>query len=83
MAARPASSNPAAMRQSKFVGAEGIGPSGRFRGRGRSRTPAPVNLRGGPPPRADEACGSNSGSYSVKSCGMKRNVNHTLAKRLE
>ncbi len=83
MAARPASSTAAAMRQSKLVGAEGIGPSGRFGGRGGSSTPMPVNLRGGPPPRADEACGSNSGSYSAKSCGMKLNVTPSRAERLE
>ncbi len=83
MAARPASSNPAAMRQSKLVGAEGIGPRGRFGGLGGSITPMPVNLRGGPPPCADEACGSNSGSYSAKSCGMKLNVTPMPAERLE
>ena len=74
MAAITASSNAAAMRQGKLVGEKGIGPSGRFGGRGGSTTPTPVNLGGGPPPRADEACGSKSGSYSAKSCGMKLNV---------
>ena len=83
MPTTPASSTAAAMRQSKLVGEEGIGPSGRFGGLGGSSTPMPVNLRGGPPPRADEACGSNSGSYSAKSCGMKLNVTPTPAKRLE
>ncbi len=83
MAARPASSTAAAMRQSKLVGAEGIGPSGRFGGLGGSSTPMPVNFGGGPPPRADEACGSNSGLYSAKSCGMKLNVTPMPAKRLE
>src|SRR6267378_1790109 len=82
-AAMVASSNAAAMRQSKVVGAEGIGPSGRFGARGGSSTPMPVNLRGGPPPRAGEACGSNSDSYSAKSCGMKLNVTPVPAKRLE
>ena len=83
MAAMLASSTAAAMRQSKLVGAEGIGPSGRFGGRGGSSTPMPVYLRGGPPPRADEACGSNSGSYSAKSCGMKLNVTPIPGRRLE
>ena len=83
MAVMPASSTPAATRQSKLVGAEGIGPTGRFGGRGGSRTPMPVNLRGGPPPRADQACGSKSGAYSANSCGMKLNVIPMPAKRLE
>ncbi len=83
MAVMLASSTAAAMRQSKLVGEEGIGPSGRFGGCGGSRTPIPMNLRGGPPPRADDACGSNSGSYSAKSCGMKLNVTPMPAKRLE
>ena len=83
MAVMPASSNAAAMRQSKLVGEEGIGRSGRFGGLGGSRTPMPVNLRGGPPPRADEVCGSSSGSYSAKSCGMKLNVTPVPAERLE
>ncbi len=83
MAAVHASSNPAAMRQSKLVGAEGSGPSCRFGGLGGSITPMPVNLRGGWPPRADETCGSNSGSYSAKSCGMKLNVTPSRAERLE
>ena len=83
MAARPASSTAAAMRQSKLVGAEGIGPSGRFGGRGGSSTPMPVNLRGGPLPRAEEACGSSSGSYSEKSYGMKLNITPLPAERLE
>jgi hypothetical protein len=74
MADITASSNAPAMRQSKLVGEEGIGPSGRFGGRGGLRTPMPVNLRGGPPPRTDEACGSKSGSYAAKSCGMKLHV---------
>ena len=67
MAAITASSTAAAMRQSKLVGEEGIGPTGRLGGLGGSSTPMPVNLRGGPLPRADELCGSNSGSYSAKS----------------
>src|ERR1700687_3122536 len=83
MAAITASSNAAAIRQIKPVGEEGIGPSGRFGGLGGSSTPMPVSLRGGPPPRADEPCGSNSGSYSAKACGMKLNVPPTPAKRLE
>ena len=83
MAAITARSNAAAMRQSRLVGEEGIGPTGRLGGLGGSSKPMPMNLRGGPPPRADEACGSNSGSYSAKSCGMKRNVTPMPAKRLE
>ena len=48
MAAITARSNAAAMRQSKLVGEEGIGPTGRLGGLGGSSKPMPVNLRGGP-----------------------------------
>ena len=48
-AASPVSSNAAAMRQSKLVGAAGIGPGGLFGGNGGSKTPIPVRLGGGPP----------------------------------
>lgn len=83
MAASPARSNAAAIRQSKLVGVEGTGPSGCFGGRGGSRTPIPLNLRGGPLERAGDACGSSSGSNSAKSCGMKLNFTPMSAKRLE
>src|SRR5882724_1905795 len=78
MAARPASSTAAAIRQSKLVGAEGIGPCGRFGGLGGSSTPMPVNLRGGPPPRVEDARGSSSDSYSEKSYGTKWNITPCL-----
>jgi hypothetical protein len=48
-------------------GTLGIGPGGRFGGNGGSRIPIPLNLRGGPPPRAEEASGSSSNSLSGKS----------------
>lgn len=83
MATMPASNKAAAMRRSKLVGAEGIGPSGRLGGLGGSSTPIPLNLRGGPPPRVEDACGSSSGSYSEKSYGMKLNTTPMHAERLE
>src|SRR5882762_4416809 len=66
-AASPASSNAAAMRQNKLVGAAGIGPGSLLGGNGGSKTPIPVRLCGGPPPRVEEACGSSSNSFSAKS----------------
>jgi hypothetical protein len=57
------------MRQSKLVGAAGMGPGGLLGGTGGSRTPMPVCFRGGPLPRANDACGSGSDSYSVNSYG--------------
>jgi hypothetical protein len=57
------------MRQAKLVGAAGIGPGGLFGGTGGSSMPMPVCFRGGPPPRANDACASGSDSYSVNSYG--------------
>jgi len=42
IAASAARITAAAMRQSKLVGAAGMGPGGRFGGTGGSRTPMPV-----------------------------------------
>src|SRR6266446_3105845 len=58
-AASPARSNPAKTRKSKEEGTVGMGPGGLLGGMGGSRTPIPARLRGGPPPRAEEACGSS------------------------
>src|SRR5204862_6896482 len=66
-AASPARSNPAKTRNSREEGTVGMGPGGLLGGNGGSRTPIPVNLRAGPPPRAEEACGSSSYSFSTKS----------------
>ncbi len=67
MTASPTRSNAAAMRQNKLVGATGMGPGGLFVGPGGSRTPMPVSLRGGLPPRAEETCGVGSCSQGVNS----------------
>jgi hypothetical protein len=48
-----------------------MGPGGRFGGTGGSRTPMPVNLRGGPPERAEEDAGSSSNSFWANSWGME------------
>src|SRR6266571_716992 len=66
-AASPARSSPARIRNIKEAGVVGMGPGGLFGGTGGSSTPATVNLEGGPPPRAEDACGSGSCSYSVNS----------------
>jgi hypothetical protein len=52
---------------SQDAGARGIGPTGFFGGKGGSSTPIPEDLRGGPPERPDEACGSGSCSHSLNS----------------
>ena len=61
----------------------GIGLSGRFGGIGGSRTPMPLRLRGGPPPCAEEACGSSSNSFSEKSYGTEENATPSLNNCLE
>jgi len=66
--------NAPAMRQSKLVGAAGIGPGALLGGNGGSKTPIPVRLRGGPPPRAEAGCGSSSNSFSAKSQGTVENA---------
>src|SRR5438552_2730398 len=76
-------SNAAAMRQSKLVGAAGIGPGGLFGGNGGSKTPIPVRLGGGPPPRVEEACGSSSCSFSANSQGTAENATPLLKDCLE
>ena len=53
--------------QPEGIGIKGIGPRGFFGGTGGSRMPKPVSLRGGPPPRREEACGSGSRSFSLNS----------------
>src|SRR6266550_2034374 len=62
-AASPMTSNAAAMRH---------GPGGLLGGNGGSKTPISVRLRGGPPPRVEEACGSSSFSANsfLKSCDV-------------
>src|SRR5207302_4935998 len=64
-AASPMTSNAAAMRQSKLVGAAGIGPGGLLGGNGGSKTPIAARVGGGPRPRVEEACGSSSYSFSA------------------
>src|SRR2546421_458513 len=82
MITSPASSNAAAMRQRKLVGRAGIAP-GDCGGNGGSKTPIPVRLRGGPPPRAEEACGSSSYSFSAKSKGTVENATRLVKNGLE
>ena len=48
-------------------GRGGDWPGGLLGGNGGSETPIPARLRGGPPPRVEEACGSSSNSFSAKS----------------
>src|SRR6267143_5594808 len=83
MTTSTASSNVAAMRQSKLVGAAGIGPGALLGGNGGSKTPIPVRLRGGPPPRAEAGCGSSSNSFSAKSQGTVENATPWLKNCLE
>ncbi len=66
-AANAARSKPARIRTSREAGVDGIGLGVRFGGTGGSRTPAAMNLRGGKPPRTEDACGSSSASFSVNS----------------
>src|ERR1700674_1498361 len=69
--ASPARINPAKIRKSREEGIVGMGPGGLLGGNGGSRTPTPVRLRGGPPPRTEETCGSRSGPDSVNSYGIR------------
>ena len=55
---------PTTMRKRREAGAWGTGTGG-------SRVPMPVSLCGGPPPRAEEDCGSGSEAFSLNSWGMK------------
>src|SRR6266446_3967121 len=79
--ARPASTTPATVRNNKEEGTAGMGPGGLLGGNGGSRTPTPVNLRGGPPPRTEEACGSSSHSFSAKSYATSKK-SYSLAEKL-
>ena len=74
VAASAARSKPERMRKKREDGVAGMGPGGLLGGNGGSRTPALVSLRGGPPPRAGEACGSNSCSFSVNSYATIENA---------
>src|SRR5438477_11746433 len=58
-------------------------PGGLLGENGGSRPPAPVNLRGGPPPRAGDASGSSSNSFSAKWYGMSKNATPTQENCLE
>ena len=63
-AARAAKITPARNRTRKELGSAAKGPSGLLGGPGGSSTPMPVNLRGGPPLLAEDACGSSSSCHS-------------------
>ena len=60
------------MRRNTDAGAAGIGPGGRLGGTGGSRIPMPVDLRVGPPYRAEEDAGSSSNSFSANSYGTEK-----------
>src|SRR6266699_7094148 len=82
-AASPARSSPARIRNIKEAGVVGMGPGGLFGGTGGPSTPATVNLEGGPPPRAEDAYGSGSCSYSVNSYPTTEKWYCVAAYRLE
>jgi hypothetical protein len=63
----PIRSSPERIRKNREEGTTGMGPGGLFGGTGGSSTPIPVNFRGGPPPRAEEACELSSNSFSANS----------------
>lgn len=67
---RPAKINPANNRIRKDAGRPARGPGGLLGGPGGSSTPIPVDLRGGPPMRAEEVCVSNSSSQCRNSYGI-------------
>src|ERR1700676_828912 len=62
---KPARISPASNRPRKDAGDPASGPCG-------SSTPIPVDLRGGPPRRAEDACGSSSSSHSRNSYGIEK-----------
>lgn len=67
MTASPTRSNAAAMRQNKLVGATGMGAGRPLRWPRRIEDADARELRGGLPPRAEEACGVGSCSQGVNS----------------
>ena len=69
---RPARISPASNRPRKDAGKAASGPGDLFDGPGGSSTPIPVDLRGGPPRRAEDACGSNSSSHSRNWYGTQK-----------
>lgn len=73
---RPPKINPAINRIRKNAGRPARGPGDLLGDPGGSSTPIPVDLRGGPPMRAEDVCVSNSSSQCRNSYGILKCYRH-------